>query len=336
MFRLKEQTRAAEPPSGLLFERSRGNSEATKGFVALSYCWRGGWEPAPACELRLKNSLYHERLPISDQCFQETLKWVKPGEGIWIDQLCIDQSNEKEKAKAIPLMNLLYKNARRVVIVLEDIKITEEETRLLEELQACSVRREMVSFAKCLETKAPTVWNLICRIGNARWFQRAWCSHEFHLCQDAVFIIPCHSRRSSSLELNTLEELLRFKGNWRPASTELPKEQLEGYRKLVLLLTSRYILKKGYILDPPVVGICYLINNCQATELCDKVSIALNLLGLRLSFHGNVLTDKHALYIFTLLALAAGDPLSLCCTGMMLGHGDNEWSRTVLDLSYLQ
>ena len=55
-------------------------------------------------------------------------------EGIWIDQLCIDQHNDEEKIYAIPVMDLVYKRARIVVVVLGDICLNRAENTLLQSL----------------------------------------------------------------------------------------------------------------------------------------------------------------------------------------------------------
>lgn len=326
-----------EPPFRLVLESRLGKAAAGRSYIALSYCWHDAsrWTPQRGCELG--ESRYCRDLPISDQCFQELLRWKKPGEGIWVDQLCINQRDQKEKERAIASMDLVYERARLVVIVIEDTTMLESEASVIEKLQYRSFRSEKSdSFPKLLSKHGPTVWNVISKIGSSRWFQRAWCSHEFHLCQDAVFIIPCEARNPISLQLNTLQRVLRFKGGWVPASAMLSNESLEGYRTLVFLLTSRYVLSKKYNSDKPVVGVCYLVNGLQASVFGDKVSIALNLLDLGLYFRGTIFSEGHCRYILTLLSLAAGDPLALCCSGETLDNDGYEWMKKSLDLTCLQ
>lgn len=326
-----------EPPFRLLLESRLGKAAAERSFMALSYCWHDAtkWAPTRGCELG--ESRYYRGLPISDQCFQEVLRWREPGEGIWVDQLCINQRYEKEKEQAIASMDLVYKHARLIVIVIEDTTMLESEASVIEELQYGSLRSEKLdSFTKLLSENELTVWNVISKIGHSRWFQRAWCSHEFHLCQDAVFVIPCEARSPISLQLSTLQRVLQFKSGWVPTSVVASNESLEGYRNLVFLLTSRYVLSKKYCLEKPVVGICYLVNGLQASVFGDKVSIALNLLDLGLYFRGTVFSEGHCRYIFTLLALAAGDPLALCCSGETLDNDGYKWTKKSSDLTCLQ
>lgn len=50
-------------------------------------------------------------------------------EGVWIDQICINQNDEAEKQIAVNAMDIVYKSARAVVILLDDIEITTVEQR---------------------------------------------------------------------------------------------------------------------------------------------------------------------------------------------------------------
>ena len=325
------------PPFRLLFENQPKETTNERPYIALSYCWHNPseWTPAPACTLG--RSQYHERLPISDLCFQKVLELREPEEGIWFDQLCIVQEDEEEKKHAIASMDLVYKHARLIAVVIEDTTMSKNETFVIEKLHGIGLQNDNLSlFTKCLSESGLTVWNAISKIGHSRWFQRAWCSHEFHLCNDAVFIIPCEGRSPLSLRLCTLEKLLQFKVSWVPVSVELSNDSLEGYRKLFFPVTARHILLKSYTSDKPILGVCYLINDLETLELGDKVSIALNLLDLGLYFRGTISSKAYCRYIFAILALAAGDPLVLCCSGKPLDNDLYERTKESLDLACLQ
>ena len=57
-------------------------------------------------------------------------------EGIWVDERCIDQDNASEMSHTIGVMDIVYRSARLVVVVIEDIGFSEEETVFLRELVA--------------------------------------------------------------------------------------------------------------------------------------------------------------------------------------------------------
>lgn len=95
-------------------------------------------------------------------------------EGIWIDQLCIRQDDEKEKQEAISSMDLIYQSARLVLIVLEDICLSEADVKVVGDFydfQAEDNKAQAINAA----TEFLTVFRKIIK---ARWFSRAWCMHE--------------------------------------------------------------------------------------------------------------------------------------------------------------
>jgi hypothetical protein len=231
-------------------------------------------------------------------------------------------------------MDLVYKKARLIVIVIEDIVILDNEADVIFTLE--NNCEEELDFKGVLAEHGSIVWNIVSKIGNTRWLQRAWCSHEFHICQDAVFVIPRESGSPISLQLDTLQRLLLSKRRWIPTSVEASNKSQEGYGNVVYLLASRFVIVEKVYLDQPVVGVGYLVNNLQASVLGDKVSILLNLLDFGLYFDGTVSSEAHCRYILILFGLAVGDPMTICCTGDALGRGSSTWEKDARDMACLQ
>jgi len=74
------------------------------------------------------------KFPCSDVFIQALLNERKNAqEGLWIDQICINQDDEDEKKITVPVMDLIYKNARIVVIILGDIEVDTQEQETLSE-----------------------------------------------------------------------------------------------------------------------------------------------------------------------------------------------------------
>lgn len=103
----------------------------TTFFVAISYCWHGeDWEVTERLLSDFDNEVW--TLPISPVMLRNVLLLRNSAEdGIWIDQVCIDQKNESEKADAIQNMDTIYRNADHVVILLEDIEISMSEEKAM-------------------------------------------------------------------------------------------------------------------------------------------------------------------------------------------------------------
>jgi Heterokaryon incompatibility protein (HET) len=95
-------------------------------YIALSYCWRAAREGSLHDGNDTSTISQGSSLPISHFMFNAVLaKRASPSEGIWIDQLCVNQDDEEEKMTTIGLMDVIYKNARLVVILPEDVIMSE-------------------------------------------------------------------------------------------------------------------------------------------------------------------------------------------------------------------
>jgi hypothetical protein len=87
----------------------------SSSFIAISYSWHS---PVWA----LAESLVDIKSPLTLPMWRKIMKLRSSDkEGIWIDQLSIKQDDESDKQNAIAAMDLIYRSARIVVVVLEDI-----------------------------------------------------------------------------------------------------------------------------------------------------------------------------------------------------------------------
>ncbi|KAL9044134.1 MAG: hypothetical protein Q9214_002706 [Letrouitia sp. 1 TL-2023] len=192
-------------------------------FVALSYCWRNGsWTPA--------SHLNHLEwnLPISPEIVRKLDCLMQEDEGIWIDQICINQNDPAEKEAVIGIMDLIYKSAREVLVPLEDISICVDEILLLDEFTEKGLERFSQAFANHQPLEASQlaiqlVVPIVAKIASARWFNRAWCFHELHCHGECMFLIPSERdifcRRSQWLRL-ALSQIALFKVLGHRAKTD--------------------------------------------------------------------------------------------------------------------
>jgi hypothetical protein len=201
-------------------------------YVTASYCWlkpAGGdivqgsliakKSPleSPKEPVETENTSYP--LPFSPLLYHAILNERKtPREGVWIDQVCINQSSSSEKAIAVNAMDLIYKCARTVVILLDDIEVSVAEQEFLAdyilEFEAYDGGggysephyQERPSFMKA----NPVLRNFFLKFISAKWFERAWCMHEMRLSQQHVFLIRCEANSPSTKGMKPLPTVLRF------------------------------------------------------------------------------------------------------------------------------
>ena len=138
-------------------------------------------------------------------------------EPLWIDQSCIDQSSDNEKAAAIGMMDLLYSNARVVTVCLEDVHLSIKDMATLVEFGTYLGRKTMpilenVSGIEELEWRGKEghLFEAVTKIFTARWFSRAWCAHEFWTGRNLVFLAPVTADLTAGVSEDGDTTIIRF------------------------------------------------------------------------------------------------------------------------------
>ena len=85
---------------------------------------------------------------------------------IWVDAICIDQKNTKEKEQQIQFMAKIYGQANRVVVWLGEA--ADDSDQALEEIRAAAASLQILWSAKTIEA--------ILKLLERPWFQRIWVS----------------------------------------------------------------------------------------------------------------------------------------------------------------
>lgn len=342
MFAPKSEA-VADAPLRLLKPRtiSLGSDSILGGsdesFIALSYCWHNpDWFEA---------SEEISRGPISDVLFLALLQErLYPAEGIWIDQLCINQDDETEKALAVASMDIIYECARLVAVVLEDIWIGESEENVLRVLMD-KYRRKALLDLRSEPELSRTATGLLWKIFSARWFSRAWCGHELHVSSNQVFLIRIEREdgvdekivRITAEFLHDLSTIEADFVSWVSGSNEFTGQKAKynnhraRYNKLIYDRLSR---SPEYLIQPQdddtkmpsYMRIFAETFSLQSSITSDKLAIALNISQCGLYLKGSVKTASECCQLFTLLALAAGDSTALSSCGDKMRRNGNGFS----------
>lgn len=310
--------------------------ESYESFIALSYCWHNpDWLRSPE-EI--------SRGPISDVLFLALLQErLYPAEGIWIDQLCINQDDEKEKAVPVASMDIIYECARLVVVVLKDIWIGESEENVLRVLIDKYERKALLDLRSEPELSRIAT-GLLWKIFSARWFSRAWCGHELHVSSNQVFLIRIKGEDGVGVKIvritaEFLHDLSIIEADfvsWVAGSDEFMslKAIYNGrrarYNKLIYDRLSRspesLIQPQDDTKMPSYMRIFAETFSLQSSITSDKLAIALNISQCGLYLKGSAKTGSECCELFTLLALAAGDSTALSSCGDKMRRNGNKFS----------
>jgi hypothetical protein len=130
-------------------------------YEALSYVWGSEEKPKSIAindqNLHITQNLYTVLLHLQDHLCSRV---------IWIDAICIDQANKKEKEDQIPLIAEIYAKARRVVIWLGEAE--DDSDRALEEIRLMG---EDVAVGL---SNAKPFQQAISKLLQRPWFERIW------------------------------------------------------------------------------------------------------------------------------------------------------------------
>ncbi|RBR26392.1 uncharacterized protein FIESC28_00797 [Fusarium coffeatum] len=186
------------------------NPEDPIKYTALSYCWGNATDrvevPCDGKILSITSSL-HEAIVAID-------KFI-PGQNLWIDQICINQDDLKEKSEQVTKMNLIYDKAETVLAWLgpsdtttqlginfvkkvgevalptatdwfrwDNYDQTHEETKL--------ERKEELTLDQSRELGIPfddqASWSAFTNFFNRPWFQRMWTVQEIIQARKALVL----------------------------------------------------------------------------------------------------------------------------------------------------
>jgi hypothetical protein len=320
-----------------------------KSFIALSYCWHSSdWSLAEG----LQPTTMHIGgatlpTPVSKKMFVafSTLRNSEE-EGLWIDQLCVNQDDRDEKHVAVASMDILYRSARLVLIVLEDIVLTERE---LEIWDRCTNGWEDDDNWKPSGESDASMAALLVKIFSARWFSRVWCIHEHHVAASSRIIINFETGQDSiATSLDQLSQYIQRTLQscddpaWYRRLWSLNNE-VEGrlFRWRTPSWKAEIAQASGFsIPPPPLMQLISMVFSLDASVMGDKLSVALNISGLNVFFKGNPPTADECCAIFSMLALAAGDATVLCTRGerLLLGEGSkvSSWMQWPESYSRIQ
>ena len=105
-------------------------------YMAVSYCWRFkdfGTE-------RPEDKPYGE-WPVSQRFIDAIISEKDhPRVGIWMDQLCIDQTSWIDKQKSVVATDIIYRSCVRLLVLLEDIPLNEEKAALADKFTFTNVK----------------------------------------------------------------------------------------------------------------------------------------------------------------------------------------------------
>ena len=305
-------------------------------FIVLSYTWHSPtWKPHPSiCPLHPDANG-----PLTPAMWAALLAQLQEYECFWIDQLCITQSSESEKTAAIGSMDLVYQSARKVIIALEDIALTTTDADLMLRYANSEAPESQIS-----EDDHQELASAFGKIIAARWFDRAWCLHEFLVSKRHVFLVPIWHIGCEAVSVDSSKTIIRIHGPFlvrlyiifieqdikhqnTGQGSLLTNKKLTGVKidKIRRFFTCLRALELNEVFgserpleDGSFMHMFHQVFPHDAMYNADKVSIILNAMrsGVYLKDRTS-LDEDECLWLVTLVAMAAGDSTTLTANGSL-------------------
>jgi hypothetical protein len=223
------------------------NAEDISSYIAVSYCWHyNTWKPALGLQCDAPRSTSNQKQPLMPAMLAALLEERSSDvEPLWQDQCCINQEDEAEKVIAVGMMDLLYSNARKVAVCLEDVRLSPKGMGILLDFGSY-LEENCISYP--MNTRDSKEWDwggkeghlfeAVTKIFTARWFSRAWCAHEYWLGQDHVFLVPVTIDPTNPAAEGGTATILRFNSGFLAAahyftSLWIPGDQARSVDKKV-------------------------------------------------------------------------------------------------------
>ncbi|KAK0641445.1 heterokaryon incompatibility protein-domain-containing protein [Cercophora newfieldiana] len=223
-------------------------------FEVISYTWADESGDSDACYSIILNSM---PFPVTRNC-EMALKRVRgrwSNRCIWIDAVCIDQTNDAERGHQVQLMPDIYSRAKTVIVY-----VGESDTN-------SSLALKVIADGDATNiTNRHLVRQELVSLWSRRYFSRVWVLQEVALARRAVLIcgnttIPWRCLLPQHL---TSLGILEQPGPGSPRSPDPP--------------AAVHFDHRAFTIPERFLDLLDFASGCQATDLRDKVYSLLGLL----------------------------------------------------------
>ena len=162
---------------GELFEADSIESLDAIIFHAVSWCWGKG-EFDRSLRLHVDNQVYSFPISANLESALRGLRWEDKVRFLWIDAICINQSNTRERNEQVPKMDQVYGRAEKVCIWLGE---GNDESKMALDF----IKSKVLSLWKfdelCEDLGMAHHWAALIRLMSRPWFSRRWVVQEIAL-----------------------------------------------------------------------------------------------------------------------------------------------------------
>ncbi|KAF2228538.1 HET-domain-containing protein, partial [Viridothelium virens] len=158
-------------------------------YVALSWCWgsRDQIDKETSIRITYNNKNYAFPVPETLLSALKVLRLFEITE-VWVDAICIDQQNVDEKNNQVPLMSMIYGEAKSVYIWLGEDEGDGPDGKMAFNFIKKGILN-LQSFDHLVKDTPPKdEWNSVKQLMTRDYFSRRWIVQEVALAKQAVLL----------------------------------------------------------------------------------------------------------------------------------------------------
>ncbi|KKY37907.1 hypothetical protein UCDDA912_g02124 [Diaporthe ampelina] len=309
---------------------------AIRQYLAISYSWHSKEWPGTPHSAPKPGGLW----PVGPR-FADAILGLRghPREGVWMDQICVNQKDDQEKQRAIACMDIIYRSCRRLVVLLEDVELTDDEVALCRRYDVPDMRWNIAEQPG--DEEFAVLISLFDKVARARWWKRSWCFHEFVVGEpwsnkrhqevhNTVFVLGHGEYKTITIQWLTLQSILAtviVKLDHHTPDSKYVSPILSGLDDRTSPLLDSPDRKAGAI-KSSFMARFNSVAQTDCSQAGDRLSVCINLLGLGLAYmRVEEPTVDEVYYLAVMLALAAGEktPLSFASRESLMLGGSQSW-----------
>ncbi len=203
---------------------------------------------------------------------------------MWADAICINQSNDEEKARQVPLMDKYYSEAQRVLVwlgssgtytdlVMDKVKALNKSLNAIK--KPILIADETIQ-SHGLPVQNDPLWQGIREIFARKWYRRLWIVQEVALASHVV--VFCGSKSVEWHELSSLTDHLARSGltPFARGSVNVHPSKTDGFDAMMLPDFIKVFRGLGKTFS--LCRLCTVARSRETTEPIDKVYAVLGLI----------------------------------------------------------
>jgi hypothetical protein len=254
-------------------------------YEAISYTWADkNGDDTPSCRIICAGGQCPIQITPNCAAALRRVRHRTTARTIWIDSVCIDQSNTGERNHQVRQMGSIYASAVQVLVYLGEH--SEASRAVFEYLTKAIVIRNGKSVDVAFPSENYPPPRLVKKFFSRRWFHRVWVIQEVGLARKATVLCGPESLDWCLFSIDRLRE------------GGISARSLQAIRPGVLLLeTNLYKQKRS------IVNLLHAGRNAQSKDPRDKVFALLSLENDGNDLHISPDYSKPVEWVFTLVAV---------------------------------